>query len=86
MTRQEAIEYLREKAFQDYSGTPYEIAIEAIEKVMKYEKLERTGKLIRIPNCRNCKHAYKDDSRCYECIANMTCWPDNFEPRKKVKK
>lgn len=32
MTVQEAISYLQTKAFQDYSGTPYEIAIEALEK------------------------------------------------------
>lgn len=61
-------------------------AITAMKKLMEYEKMERTGKLIRVPDCRKCKHAYRDDTRCYECLANMTCWPNNFEPRKKVKK
>ena len=63
-----------------------EKAIASMEKLMEYEKLEATGKLIRMPDCRKCKHAYRDDTRCYECLANMTCWPNNFEPRKKVKK
>jgi hypothetical protein len=63
-----------------------DMAINAMEKLMEYEKMERTGKLIRMPDCRRCKHAYRDDTRCYECLANMTCWPNNFEPRKKVKK
>lgn len=62
------------------------LAIASMKKLMEYEKLERTGKLIRMPDCRRCKHAYRDDTRCYECLANMTCWPNNFEPRKKVKK
>jgi hypothetical protein len=70
------------KAVEDANMT----AIASMEKLMEYEKLERTGKLIRMPNCRKCKHAYRDDTRCYECLANMTCWPNNFEPRKKVKK
>ena len=76
----------REDDIHTLYATAQKVALDALEKVQEYEKLERTGKLIRMPDCRKCKHAYKDDTRCYECLANMTCWPNNFEPRKKVKK
>ena len=76
----------REDDIHTLYATAQKVALDALEKVQEYEKLERTGKLIRMPDCRKCKHAYRDDTRCYECLANMTCWPNNFEPRKKVKK
>ena len=94
MTSKEAIEILRDTPIDIRStreddihtlyATAQKVALDALEKVQEYEKLERTGKLIRMPDCRKCKHAYRDDTRCYECLANMTCWPNNFEPRKKV--
>ena len=40
MTVKEAIEYLNEKSFQDYSGSPYIIAIEAMEKEMPMKYLK----------------------------------------------
>lgn len=96
MNKKEAIEILRDTPIDIRStreddihtlyATAQKMALDALEKVQEYEKLERTGKLIRMPDCRKCKHAYRDDTRCYECLANMTCWPNNFEPRKKVKK
>ena len=89
MNKKEAIERIESTiAYRcsDTFGEALHVATESMKKLMEYEKLERTGKLIRMPDCRNCKHAYRDDTRCYECLANMTCWPNNFEPRKKVKK
>jgi predicted Zn-ribbon and HTH transcriptional regulator len=96
MNKKEAFEILRDTPIDIRStreddihtlyATAQKMALDALEKVQEYEKLERTGKMIRMPDCRRCKHAYRDDTRCYECLANMTCWPNNFEPRKKAKK
>ena len=90
MNKKEAIEIIMYASAFNSENSPLtkalDVAIASMEKLMEYEKLERTGKLIRMPDCRKCKHAYRDDTRCYECLANMTCWPNNFEPRKKVKK
>ena len=40
VSQKEAIEYLNEKSFQDYSGSPYIIAIEAMEKEMPMKYLK----------------------------------------------
>ena len=54
MTVQEAIEYLKEKSFQDYSGTPYEMAIEALEKqIPKKPMIKNLSESIEVgcPRC-----------------------------------
>ena len=72
MTREEAIKYLKEKSFQDYSGTPYEIAIEDMEKqIPKKPDIEgdgyADGQLVYDTwICPNCEEHYEIDYDYYD--------------------
>ena len=74
MTYEEAIEYLKWKSFQDYSGTPYELAIEALKKQIPKKPIYygdgySDGKLVYdMAECPTCgKYTFEEDINDWGC-------------------
>lgn len=69
MNIEEAIKYLKEMAFQDYSGTPYEIAIEALAKQIPREPIGDLGSVphYRCPSCNSAIVVYENGNKYPYC-------------------
>ena len=77
MTYKEAIEYLKWKSFQDYSGTPYELAIEALEKqIPKKPYKDRENGVYYKEHCPCCgRSLFPNDHHCV--CGQAIDWSDN---------